>query len=221
MRILHTSDLHLTPQRLVELLTVLEGQDFDMWLDTGDFLPSLGRKAGDRVDPEAEVTHQRQFASLKRLAARFAERLDGRPLVSIPGNHCYVKMADVIEGVHEVTPDGIEVAGVRIAGFRNVPYIADEWVGETQSQDLRQVVERVLASGATIMANHAPVAGILDEPGNRYQYGVPQLSTSLFYQPHGFTHIFHGHAHVSGGQTMTEAGMKFINGAGHARIHTV
>jgi len=224
MRILHTSDLHLTPLRVGSLL---ESQGFDLWLDTGDHFPSFGRAIGDRVSPEAEVSYQRQFVVMKSWGVRLAEWLDGRPLVSIAGNHDFISLVEVLRAVgytnaHEVTPDGITVAGKTFAGFREVPFIAGEWMGETHLNDFRPLVDRVVASGAEILATHAPANGILDrETSGRFNYGIPSLVLGLCYGSHAFTHHFFGHAHVDGGNQVEEMGITFANGAGRMLVHEI
>jgi Icc-related predicted phosphoesterase len=212
IRILHTSDLH------GNFDTVLNcGVDFDLWLDTGDFFPNMSRGT-----VSVEVPFQAQWLTDADLPARLVAFLNGRPMVSVGGNHDYVSLAAAINeaggNAHEATPEGVEVAGIRFAGFRQVPYMMGEWNGETRN--FNEVVEATFNAQPDVLVTHAPPAGVLDTcPA--HGGGIGPLMTALCYQPHAIKAHFFGHIHEFGGQVVDEMGVMFANGAGKAIVHTV
>ena len=214
MKILHTSDLHGN----FKAVTNFEG-DFDVWIDTGDFFPNKTR--GDRAE---EVRYQNRWLHNKSVAKRIVDFLDGRPAVTIGGNHDYISLAEALVNhggdAYEVSPGGVEVAGVRYAGFRQVPYMMGEWNGEVHGDEFAPIVGEVFAFNPDIILTHAPPAGILDDcPA--HGGGVGALMTALCYQPHSIVAHFFGHIHEFGGQSVSEMGVTFANGAGKAVVHTV
>ncbi len=116
LRLLHTSDLHgnwRLPTRY---------EDFDVWVDTGDFFPNVSRgervertfqKAWlttdrrklrtmtmpwlrDRYGPGASYWYppkRKQPPSSGSIVAELTAWLRGRPLVCVPGNHDYTSLA--------------------------------------------------------------------------------------------------------------------------------
>ena len=220
MKILHTSDLHLYGKSYRKLVAFNE--DFDLWLDTGDHFPNVGRthKTNMTIDKVMETQFQTRWVDYKQWGTKLANWLDGRPVVFVSGNHDFISLGTVLKRagykeVYEVTPEGVEVAGHKFAGFREIPYMEGEWMGETI--DFNDLVEGTMASGADLLVTHGPAAGILDEAG----YGISKLMSHLTHAPHGFTHHFFGHCHAQGGQVVDEMGIQFINGAGHKIVHTV
>ena len=141
---------------------------------------------------------------------------------AVRGNHDFIGYTKWLSHygatVYEITDDNpcVELLGQRFAGFRQVPYIAGEWAGETH--DLSSFVEKAFSCDPTILVTHAPPAGILDadhaEVGG---YGIGSLATNLFYGQHRVTHHFFGHAHKGCG-IRDEGGITFINGAGTMRL---
>lgn len=222
-RILHTSDLHGSYKALLACTA-----DFDLWLDTGDFFDNVGRvtKTQGLIDPRYEAVSQIKWLGYKNLAARITAWLNGRPAVIMPGNHDFVSLATALKkagaNVHVVTPQGVTVMGIKFAGFREVPYIDNEWVGETQ--DFNALIDQTFASNPDILVTHAPAAGILDETEyvGYTGHGIKSLTPALTYAaPANLKHHFFGHCHKSGGQTIEEMGIQFHNGAGNLIVHEV
>jgi len=212
MKVLHTSDLHGSYKGLLRT-----DIDFDVWVDTGDFFPN--RTRGDRT---VEVGYQARWLALKSLPERLAAWLDGRPLISVPGNHDYVSLSAALRGAgaeaHEVTPAGVTVGGLTWAGFREIPWIAGEWNGETH--DFGALIEATWETQPDVLVTHAPAGGILDG-GTGKGYGIPGLASALSWKPHTIkAHLF-GHTHECGGQSVSEVGVLFANGAGTASVHTL
>jgi Icc-related predicted phosphoesterase len=213
MKVLHTSDIH---GNYPKVLAALAAGGFDVWVDTGDFFPNKTR--GDR--PE-EVRYQNRWAILKDLGARIASLLDGRPLISVGGNHDYTSLAQLVRDAGGIAFDMDEgaavVNGKTFAGFREVPYLMGEWNGETHGADFANIVEATMAANPDVLVTHAPPAGILN---NSTHGGVGQLTTALTWTDHKVGTHFFGHIHETQG---VEAAMdiQFINGAGRAIVHTI
>ena len=210
MLILHTSDLHGDFERLLHTDTA-----FDVWVDTGDFFPNL-----TRGEVDAEVRYQTNWMAQNDVVSKLVTWLNGRPMISVPGNHDYVSLVEALQSVgveaHEVTPTGVEVAGFTWAGFREIPWIYGEWNGETHNFDT--LVETTWATRPDVLVTHAPAGGLLDG-GNGY--GIATLASALTWQPHNIKAHFFGHSHEHGGQTLDEMGVLFANGATTIRVHTL
>jgi Icc-related predicted phosphoesterase len=208
MKILHSSDLHGSYK---PLLAALEG-DYDIWIDTGDFFPNKTR--GTAIEASYQT---RWFGGYKGLGERIKARIGNRPMISVPGNHDFVNLAhlltrsgvqafDITDPIFNPSFPPFSFHSVRFAGFREIPYIAGEWNGEAHCFD--DQINRVAATNPDILLTHAPPSGVLSD-----QWGIPALTTYLFYQPHRIKlHLF-GHVHEHGGEEVTEGGIRFVNGA--------
>lgn len=214
MKIGHASDLHGD----IGGILASHGSP-DVWVLSGDICPNETRGI-----VACEVPFQtgwfREVADA--LVARFADR----PVLVVPGNHDYIDLAALLRsrGVDAtmVTPEGVEVAGVRFAGFREVPWMAGEWNGECR--DFADIVDRTFGSDPEVLVTHAPPAGILDDDGmgsGGHGGGITALTTALTYRPHRVrAHLF-GHIHEHGGRDVEEMGVRFFNGAEHVRFFEI
>ncbi|MFT5586603.1 MAG: Icc-related predicted phosphoesterase [Cognaticolwellia sp.] len=219
MRILHSSDLHGRYKLL------LNGeQDFDLWLDTGDFMDNKGRKCstGFKIEPALERVYQAKLIRWKKLAQRFAEWLDGRPAILVPGNHDFASFGRYLQAlgcpnVHLIEPKGVEVLGLRWAGFREIPWMAGEWVGERKQEDFEDLVRETWAADPDVLVTHAPAFGRLDLNSSRENEGIVSLGQALE-EPGGIRTHFHGHTHFSGGKVMEQGGVRTVNGAQGAQV---
>lgn len=212
LRILHTSDLHGHRYNYKALLRV--DAPFDVWVDTGDFFPTYGRRGANSIDPRQEHRHQSSWAAYRSLGQRLVDWLDGRPLISTPGNHDFISLVTLVRRfggeAHRSTPEGIEVAGKTWAGFREIQWISGEWPGEIS--DFSDLVSRTMDADPHILVTHSPPLGMLDtEPG--YEYGIKGLLLALMFRPNRVRAHFFGHAHKCGGIQQTEMDILFgING---------
>jgi len=215
MKVLHSSDLH---GRYKKLLCFEE--PFDLWVDTGDFFPNKGRRpaTGYRIVPWLERSYQSKWWRWKSLGSRLARWLDGRPMISVSGNHDFVSLAVLLQAAgahaHAVqTERAVDVAGLRWAGFRDIPYMDGEWPGEAHT--FGEAVDGALAQRPDILLTHAPPAGVLDDGE-----GIPELATALRAHPGPRAHLF-GHVHHHGGQETTLGSVRCVNGAEGVRVITL
>ena len=216
MRVCHTSDLHGQYKPLLKTT-----EPFDVWLDTGDFLPTKGRHKSNtgRISAGLEYSHQVRWFKYKKLAERLAKWLDGRPAIICPGNHDFASLTIMLRTanvkVYPVTPQGFEYSGYKWAGFPDVNWIDGEWNHENRDEDLEDVTDKTFMSNPDILVTHAPPFGILDENG----FGLKYTSNLLQYTTHNVEHHFFGHCHEDGGQEEEVMQIMFYNGAGAIAFH--
>lgn len=204
MRVLHSSDLHGRTDLLLAVTA-----PFDAWADTGDLLPNL-HPPGTPDVAAAERAFQEEW--LAGWLPRLREWLGGRPAVIVAGNHDFADAVPLLRGAgidaHAVGPDGADVAGVRWAGFREIPWIDGTSMGEIR--DFDALVDRTWAADPEVLLTHGPPAGTLDWNG---RFGIPALGRALVERPGRIrAHLF-GHEHRDGGREIGRGGIRFRNGA--------
>lgn len=216
IRIAHISDTHNQP-RIVKAVAEVA---CDVIVLTGDILGNKGRvqATGGCIVPAAERKYQESW--FRKQAKRWAPAFAGRPVIYVPGNHDFIGIERWLAhyghtNVHTISTKqpSVEVCGKVFAGFREVPWIAGEWMGE--AHDLRPLIERTMACNPDIIVTHAPPAGILDGFDG---YGVTGWQAPLFYGEHRVTHHLFGHCHDEGGRIVEEGGITFSNAAGHLNL---
>jgi len=208
----HFSDTHGRNIIPVELSVVP-----DAWFHSGDFFPNRSRG-----NVEIEVDFQREW--FIGFYEEFVKRLHGKPLFYTPGNHDYVELCDMMPGypVTRVTTAGVDFMGERIAGFREIPYIAGEWNGEVRTKEFAGLVYDLVDSNPTIIMNHAPCAGILDMDAENLSRGITAMSSAITYgQFPDLKAYLCGHVHDQGGKRMNVMGVDFYNSAETLQIITV
>jgi Icc-related predicted phosphoesterase len=187
MNLAHFSDLHGRLE-LIDIQRLPARPDY--WVSTGDFFPN--QTYGNRA---VEVAFQ--TAWFHQNADEIFARLAGIPVVVVDG-----------------TPAGADLGpGVRVAGFRHIPYIQGRWAGEIQQADFVPMIRRALNSGANVLVTHAPPAGILDGGGDGF--GIRPLTSMLMYPElgdHTVTHHLFGHIHEAYGSAEV-CGIRFFNSA--------
>ena len=219
--IFHTSDLHGSYHGLLTQLAQIE--NLDIWVDTGDFFPNKTR--GTHV----EKSYQTKWAlEYTKIAHRIAEICMKRNIsvVSVSGNHDYVSLANLLKvagmsanNVFDLSSasHSTTVHGIKFAGFREIPYIAGEWAGETEIGDFKDIMNTAMSHNPDILVTHCPPGGILDDATDGGHYGVPYITSYLMNAPHSVkAHLF-GHVHGDGGLTKSEGEILFSNAAA---IHT-
>lgn len=231
MIIAHASDTHNHPSQITAIPSIA-----DVILLTGDILDNRGR--GEIIDghfvpsrlpgsgivyPNVERSYQRDW--FRKVAKKWAPVFGDRPVVYVPGNHDYIDIAEWLchygckpEQIHTISErNPFAVVNNKIfAGFREIPWISGEWMGEIH--DFTDIIDQTFACDPDILVTHAPPAGILDGIDG---YGIKPLMTALAYSEHKVTHHFFGHEHSCGGETVEEMGIQFINGACHMIVHKV
>ena len=220
LQILHSSDLHGNYKALLATTAA-----FDLWVDTGDFFPNRGRvpATGYQIVGPMERRHQARWLEYKALPGRLARWLDGRPALSVAGNHDFVSLTVALRAAgadaHEVTAAGLDRCGLRFSGFRHIPRLSGEWPGETD--DFSALIAEALGAGPDVLVTHAPPAGVLDRGGA--DYGIPGLRDAIAggQAPGLRAHLF-GHDHACAGEDCTAAGgVRFYNGATRIRLLTL
>ncbi len=220
MRILHTSDLH---GRYKPLLRALAAGDYDIWVDTGDFFPNKTPLGSPDEMRFVQPRWQARWFGFKQLKYRLAEALDGRPMVSVSGNHDFTRFANQLRSAGAdarqlEAGDCLELLGQRIAGFREVPEDEGRWMGELPQDAFAELVATTEALGPSLLLTHAPPGGILDDVAEDGHIGVMALTDWLGSRAHGVrAHLF-GHTHRHGGQEVERHGLRFINGATQIRV---
>lgn len=214
VRVLHTSDLHGKYKRLLAF-----DEPFDVWVDTGDFFDNEGRKPKTdyRINPLIETQYQAKWWRWKNLGERISAWLDGRPAITVSGNHDFLRLASLLRRDHsetyEVTPSGVDVLGLRWSGFREVTQSIGEWMGETPEAGLLQLAEQTVASNPDVVLTHARPSGVFETDWLTH-LGLPGLVGTSTARWH-----FFGHEHASGGRVLDRDGVRYVNGACHLQVH--
>ncbi len=229
---MHTSDLHGEIMSKVHNKTHLL-KSFDVWVDTGDFFDNYpiitggtfvnGYRVGwqRRIDRTIEVKNQTQWLKNKDILKHMVKWLDGRPFVSVAGNHDFISLAQELkdfgyENVHEVTPEGFELFDLKWAGFANINYIQGEWNHETSPAEFDNLVERIDKAQPDMLICHSPPRGIFDVGGYYTKpIGIGHLTNYFTYKPHKIKYMLFGHCHEQGGKKKIheDLGITFVNGA--------
>lgn len=216
IRIAHMSDTHDRPS----IVKAVANVKCDVIVLTGDNLNNKGRTpaTGGYIVPAAERRYQESW--FRKVAKTWAPAFKGRPVIYVPGNHDFIGIERWLrhyghQDIFTISDNqpSVTVCGKVFAGFREVPWIAGEWMGEVH--EFRSLVERTMACNPDILVTHAPPGSILDGPNG---YGVTAWTAPLFYGEHKVTHHLFGHAHEEGGKVVTEGGITFSNAACHMNI---
>jgi Icc-related predicted phosphoesterase len=207
MKIAHSSDIHGRIERIVEFL---QGDDFDIWVDTGDFFPN--RTRGNML---VEPGFQKTWAETTGIGKKITNALRGRPLICVSGNHDYTSLAEIVIAsggrAYDIAINPVHLMGHVFTGFREIPWIIGEWNGECH--DFSDLIHRAWEHDPTILVTHCPPGGILDD-----RWGIPSLTSALQFMPHRIKHHFFGHIHVEGGRSVVRGEVCFHNSAERIRI---
>jgi predicted MPP superfamily phosphohydrolase len=154
VRLLHVSDLHLSPSAWDVIRAVAEQYDVDVIVDTGDI-------ADHGTGPES--TYVTPIADL------------GRPYVFVKGNHDSVLTQAAVAGNANavvLAGDPVDVAGFTFIGAPDPRFTPDQTTRGTADQDLRRSTEdladeaRSLDPPADVIVFHDPTyAELFDDAG--------------------------------------------------------
>ncbi len=240
MKICHVSDWHGRTHRLPAAdLYVVTGDmlpNWPLWLVLA--LDKNHLETVDPLDPKVfEAFRREEFNVLGRKIDRVREqsfqyewcdkngfrKTTGIPddvlVACVRGNHDFIDLSGWIGGnVWEVQDhhtimsvgDG-STAGLKIGGFRGIPYIGGEWSDETERPDLANVI-RELPEDIDLLLSHTPPRGILDN--GRHHHGVDELTAWHNRRSYGKpckAHCF-GHVHENAG-VLKLGGTTFSNAA--------
>lgn len=218
MKIWHASDTHNRPS----IVKTVADVECDVIVLTGDILANKGRvdpaRGGTgRIEPHLERKYQDQW--FRKVAKKWAVAFAGRPVVYCPGNHDFIDIGPWLAhyghtNLHVISAEipCVEVLGKRFAGFREIPWIDGEWMGETH--DLQEPVDRAFACDPDVLVTHGPPAGIL---AGQFGYGNAALTSALTWRHHMIVAHLFGHEHSDCGVT-TEMGILFSNAAATGRL---
>jgi len=211
VRVLHSSDLH---GNIASLWSRTD--PFDVWLDTGDFFPNLTADGGE-VDPVRETDFQREW--IRDDLPKLLSWLNGRPALSMPGNHDYLELSEVLHqagaDARRIDPSGVDCAGLRWAGFREVKWMDGRWNGECL--DFTKRIAETFARPPDVLVTHAPPAGVLD---SELDFGIASLADAVRVASGIRAHFF-GHDHRRGGEWADAWGTRFFNGAKTVHVREV
>lgn len=218
MIICHSSDSHGVTKRIFSRML-----DADLYVNTGDFFPNACEDNSlDRViDPVIEAEFQQEWllkdtgkgSPLVRLMDWYA----GRPFIFVPGNHDYIDLAEQMRlagygNAYTICVDGIELLGLRFAGFGEVEYSTGEWNNEVSTDVLRALTQRTSEAKPSVLFTHAPPGSILDMATNGARFGNPHITSWFNYGD--WTVKLHMFGHIHRGQAMMKInGTWFVNGA--------
>lgn len=208
MILLHSSDLHGSYKRL---LRALAKPDYDVWVDTGDFLPNTGNRPvvfADEALYQERVLRRGGGAVLKKISKALA----GRSFVCVSGNHDFVDVSKELRkhGVKATNVQGgaARIAGLTFWGFGQIPYIYGEWSGEIR--DFSGLLGLYQQVNPDVLLTHAPPQGMFDTSKG---YGIPRLlNLTLCSANPPKAHLF-GHCHSDGGKVFNAMNTKFSNAA--------
>ena len=215
MRVLHTSDLH---GNMDFLLDNLRRDNYDLWIDTGDFFPNL-----TRGDKDIEPAYQTRWFIDYENQVKYA--LNGRSVLSVAGNHDYTSLPTLLfmaghENAFKVHEEPVHIRRkdgriLTFAGFREIPFIAGEWNGERK--DLEPYIARALSFKPHVLLTHTPPAGIMDYANDRGSIGSTKLANKLAYEKHEVAFNLCGHVHGNVGIEKHYC-VTFINSAESATL---
>lgn len=204
MLVSHLSDTHGSLSQFRGILS-----EAKVIFVSGDIFPNKTR--GNAAE---EIPYQQEWFAANK--AEIFQCLNDRLVVCVDGNHDYLSFSECLvqngygARVIQVNPDVAQDIGEGffVSGFREVPFIAGTWNGETFYPELHEIADRALQTGANILLTHTAPRGILADPA----HGSEALATLLAFSPHNVKYHFFGHSHDGMGTT-EEMGISFINSA--------
>ncbi len=164
MKILHLSDTHgyFPP--------LLSGEEFDLIVHSGDFLPNLaGARASKFWDLARQESKDFQLEWLTEKKKEFNVWRQGKPFLYIAGNHDFLTDWTFLgSNVIDLTNQDMQYHGLNWSGFSFVSQIHGFWNFEKEEIELEKLFSARLQawvennSFPDIIISHAPPHGILD-----------------------------------------------------------
>jgi Icc-related predicted phosphoesterase len=231
MKALHISDWHsgfLETLRLMEAENLHRDEDVELVLITGDMLPNFKPMW---VEGFEEEQARRQRGMWCQIAHHFAETWPNAELVAVPGNHdwCDYNIDGVVKSFDKLQGQTFTVGGVKISGFRGVPWWTGHWHGELNDRAIDFLIAEMDFS-AKIFLTHTPPYGILDSPNGGitmdkgmegYVRHVGAIGMEEWFTEHPWTkHRYHcfGHIHEVGGNKFTRNHVTYSNASGTCNV---
>jgi Icc-related predicted phosphoesterase len=216
VKILHTSDLHGTAHRLTPFLAEL---DFDVWVDSGDFFPTVCPHM-----PTVEARKQESYITVDMadVVSEWVRLLKGRPVIIVPGNHDYTDLALFLSrgGIyaHNLVTQGTKtIDSLRFSGFREISMIHGFWPGEAEDEELEPLVDAIGDQDPHVLVSHAPPHGILDRIYSGECVGIKAMTLNLEYSFPSLRAQLFGHVHEQGGLIHVHRNVQFSNAATKTR----
>lgn len=203
IRIKHTSDLHGSAQKQKFILGLAK-DNWDIWLDTGDFCP----------DKFSVWDKEYQLDWIYRISDHIIEAMAGRPAVFLAGNHDHIDVGPWFNSPQLSKANTYIVhKGITISGFREIPFIKGDWVGEIEPELFSPLCDQMEALNPQILMTHVPPQGILDFAGGK-NLGSQILYERLLVQKtlRPQLHLF-GHINEGRGKIEEHEGIIFSNAA--------
>lgn len=231
MKALHISDWH---SGYLDTLKILENENLDrqdesveLVLITGDMLPNFGIINVPGFEDEME---RRQRGMWCQIAWHFQELWPHADMIAVPGNHdwCDYGIEGVVKSFDKIEPATMTVRGLKITGFRGVPYWTGDYHGELSDRVIDMLIEG-LDWSADIVLTHTPPYGILDIPtafatelmDSPYVRRVGAIGFEEWFTNHPWTkHRYHcfGHIHECGGSKFTRNHVTYSNAAATCNV---
>lgn len=200
MKILHVSDTH---GNLPEL-----DKEADIIVHSGDFLPTKGRRMGERIRARAEFQYQRHWVS--RRLQTLAEWIGPRPFLLTRGNHDFYNAVPAMRSAGidaiDLSYQLVEHRGVTFYGFPPIPFVEGEWAAEMTEDSI--AARLAVVPHCDILVPHCPPYGVLDVSEGRHlgseallnwlTYGLSPLGRKPRAVLCGHIHSSHGVSSLNG-----------------------
>lgn len=116
------------------------------------------------------------------------------PLVMVPGNHDFIPFEhiSIAHSFNSTGPKLIEINGIKILGFRGVPYINGRWSCEFDDHHFDALINTLPTEGVDILVTHSPPYRVMDMCYSGEHVGIGGLQgycDKVGVKAHFFGHI--------------------------------
>ena len=203
MKIVHFSDWH------GEFPCLLPPAD--LYICTGDMIRNY-----DISQPDLEKVRQDAWILRHHGRMRSCFGNHDAPVVCVRGNHDFTDIASLFGGDVSEIPFGptrtIDVAGLKVGGFRGVPPISGYWSDEMWETTIDKLCIQ-LPRDLDVIVAHTPPYKILDNVGCMEFVGSKAFADYLGQLHPNLKLVCFGHIHEEGGHTLNEDGVIYSNAA--------